>query len=426
MANRIQYRRDTAANWTSVNPVLALGEPGYETDTKRRKTGDGTTAWTGLAYTFDKTLADAAYPPVAGASVATSSVYLQRYPKAKSTAISTFHNALGARRTTPVDWVQIGNSITEGEGATARDHRFVTRARDLIRSIYPTPGVIGGANYRTANPIVASYPKDPPGAYTSDFRFGLGKRSVQLATGVPLVFTEFGTSFKIGAFRDSGTGSFSYTVDGGSATTINTAGTHTGEFLTTISGLTAGSHTVSISLVSGYVLINGLYVYNGDETSGIRTYESGHFGWKASDFISTPSGGTATDWLTSVTSIQPQLVTIELGANDAVATASTSSATFQTNLQTLITNVKAAITTAPSIVLVAYAARNDTLTEPWANYVTAMKNIAAGDATIDVLDLTTILPAVNGAPTGWYNDTVHPKNKGHNEMARALVEFITP
>jgi len=50
MANRIQYRRDTAANWTAANPVLALGEPGWETDTKLRKVGDGTTVWSGLNY----------------------------------------------------------------------------------------------------------------------------------------------------------------------------------------------------------------------------------------------------------------------------------------------------------------------------------------------------------------------------------------
>ncbi|MBT8160983.1 MULTISPECIES: hypothetical protein [Arthrobacter] len=50
MANRIQIRRDTAANWTSVNPVLASGEEGLETDTGNRKLGDGVTAWASLGY----------------------------------------------------------------------------------------------------------------------------------------------------------------------------------------------------------------------------------------------------------------------------------------------------------------------------------------------------------------------------------------
>ncbi len=55
MASRIQTRRDTAANWTSANPTLAVGEMGYETDTDKFKMGDGTTAWTSLTYHKDQT-----------------------------------------------------------------------------------------------------------------------------------------------------------------------------------------------------------------------------------------------------------------------------------------------------------------------------------------------------------------------------------
>lgn len=47
---RYQFRRDTAANWTSANPVLFAGELGYETDTQKFKLGNGTTAWNSLPY----------------------------------------------------------------------------------------------------------------------------------------------------------------------------------------------------------------------------------------------------------------------------------------------------------------------------------------------------------------------------------------
>ena len=47
---RFQVRADTAANWTSANPTLLLNEIGIETDTKKLKMGDGTTAWASLAY----------------------------------------------------------------------------------------------------------------------------------------------------------------------------------------------------------------------------------------------------------------------------------------------------------------------------------------------------------------------------------------
>jgi len=46
----IKIRRDTAANWASVDPTLAAGEIAFETDTSKIKVGDGTTAWSGLDY----------------------------------------------------------------------------------------------------------------------------------------------------------------------------------------------------------------------------------------------------------------------------------------------------------------------------------------------------------------------------------------
>jgi len=45
-----KQRRDTASNWTSNNTVLLAGEWGIESDTKKFKIGDGTTAWQSLDY----------------------------------------------------------------------------------------------------------------------------------------------------------------------------------------------------------------------------------------------------------------------------------------------------------------------------------------------------------------------------------------
>ncbi len=47
---RLRLRHDTAANWTSRNPVLLAGEVGVETDTNKVKVGNGTTAWNSLPY----------------------------------------------------------------------------------------------------------------------------------------------------------------------------------------------------------------------------------------------------------------------------------------------------------------------------------------------------------------------------------------
>ena len=50
MAVQIQFRRGTASEWATVDPVLAVAEMGIETDTDLFKIGDGVTRWNVLDY----------------------------------------------------------------------------------------------------------------------------------------------------------------------------------------------------------------------------------------------------------------------------------------------------------------------------------------------------------------------------------------
>lgn len=68
--SKIQIRNDTAANWTTSNPVLLKGEFGIEIDTRKYKIGDGTSNWAELKYasgggveikTTDPTTSDTEY-----------------------------------------------------------------------------------------------------------------------------------------------------------------------------------------------------------------------------------------------------------------------------------------------------------------------------------------------------------------------------
>ena len=43
-------RRGTADEWMRINPLLNVGEPGYEVDTHRLKIGDGFNDWLSLPY----------------------------------------------------------------------------------------------------------------------------------------------------------------------------------------------------------------------------------------------------------------------------------------------------------------------------------------------------------------------------------------
>ena len=56
VVTQFQFRRGTAAQWTSANPTLAAGEPGLETDTGKFKIGTGSTAWNSLGYTGSGTV----------------------------------------------------------------------------------------------------------------------------------------------------------------------------------------------------------------------------------------------------------------------------------------------------------------------------------------------------------------------------------
>lgn len=45
-----KFKRAEAAVWTSKNPVLERGEPGFEIDTGKLKIGNGTSDWNSLNY----------------------------------------------------------------------------------------------------------------------------------------------------------------------------------------------------------------------------------------------------------------------------------------------------------------------------------------------------------------------------------------
>ena len=48
--NIIQFRRASAAVWEAENPILNIGEPGYDTTNHAVKFGDGATRWKNLSY----------------------------------------------------------------------------------------------------------------------------------------------------------------------------------------------------------------------------------------------------------------------------------------------------------------------------------------------------------------------------------------
>ena len=50
----IQFKRGSASRWAELNPILEVGEPGYDTDSGRLKIGDGETHWNDLLFQDEK------------------------------------------------------------------------------------------------------------------------------------------------------------------------------------------------------------------------------------------------------------------------------------------------------------------------------------------------------------------------------------
>jgi parallel beta-helix repeat protein len=57
----IKFRRGAAEEWSTANPMLAAGEPGFETDTGLHKIGTGAATWDDLPYIFDEPALEAWY-----------------------------------------------------------------------------------------------------------------------------------------------------------------------------------------------------------------------------------------------------------------------------------------------------------------------------------------------------------------------------
>ena len=101
---KIQWRRGTAAVWTSANPVLSEGTPGFETDTNKFKVGDGVKDWKTLAYQ-----GDVASGVAAGAATATV-VDADEFPVSSAGVLKK------------LSWANFKSVITAAFGVRLRQH----------------------------------------------------------------------------------------------------------------------------------------------------------------------------------------------------------------------------------------------------------------------------------------------------------------
>lgn len=361
----------------------------------------------------------------------------QQLATQRSVALTPWYAALADRQFARASACCIGDSITEGQGATAYDNRWLGRLRDMLRSRYPTPGLTGGGrgyvNITGTGELSFAWPTtitgSPPGVTTGPKAGGLQFN----ATGQQVAFTLTGDSADIMWEQVGFGGTFSYKVDSGATTNISTNGGSTVDGkITHISLGSAGAHTLTLAWVSGAANVDGVVEYNGDFSAGIQVHDCGHYGWQTSTWTGTNSGVYA-----SIAALSPALVIITLGVNDQFL--GVVPATFQSNLQAIIGDVRAALTSPyPSFALNMLPPRQGQsgYAYPWSQYVQAAYNVAAADTSgpggvslVTVMDFT-LGPRLPGADADVYGlwhaaDLVHPSNKGHEYLADCLTEFLS-
>lgn len=71
-----KQRTNTSANWSTANPVLAVGQIGIESNTRKIKVGDGVTTWNSLHYAAFETVLSTTNPAAQNSGYAVGTVWI--------------------------------------------------------------------------------------------------------------------------------------------------------------------------------------------------------------------------------------------------------------------------------------------------------------------------------------------------------------
>jgi hypothetical protein len=158
MAQRIQLRRGTAAEWAAANPVLAVGEPGVETDTGKQKFGDGVTAWNSRPYASKGDTGPVGPPNTDASLLATGTVPEGRLPsRLADTALNATYAPALVNGKQPVRVGDLFHNIKD-YGAVGNGAADDTAA---FNAAIAAAGVDGGAVFFPAGVYLINGTTDP-------------------------------------------------------------------------------------------------------------------------------------------------------------------------------------------------------------------------------------------------------------------------
>lgn len=235
--------------------------------------------------------------------------------------------------------------------------------------------------------------------------------------GASKSFATTATDFVIHYVIQTGGGSFTWQIDGGATTTIDTSVGTPGYATTTISGQTNASHTLLLTVTdagsTGVILLGADCQISG---GGVRVHRIGHSGATSGNYI----GVNAANWEAGLTALAPDIVFVSLYVNDA--NAAITPATVQSNLTTLVSRIQTALPSA-DIVLLPQADSGLTWTYPISQYDTAMRTIASS-SNVGFIDAVKSLGPYNANAWGYWAVNNHPNGYSGQAYTNLMMQYL--
>ena len=398
------------------------------------------TTWEVVPRTFVRRFASGAWAPWALEPTRTEVTALgNRVTSLEETvgpdALSPWRSALANAGTAPAQVLVIGDSISEGTGATVLANRWQTILQGHLRRRY---GHLQGATWphipaRYNVTGTSGQPVTETGTNQFGYAWGLGWRTVRMEddTG-SLTFTFTGTSARVMFVQLGTTGVASVQVDGGTPVLVNTNGATNNARTWDTGPLTRGTHTITIrrdpsSAAGQHVYVQGALTWDGDEDKGIRVVDAAKHGISSSQFT-TAAANQVSDAVKAAGTFG--LAIIAVGTNDY--SSAVTPAAYRENIERLIAALRAptrAGFTGSIILLNVYRAGGRDEAQ-WQQYGNTLAELAATDPLITYVDLRTSMPDVptpHSDPSGLslYADALHPSDQGHKWIAGALFDVLT-
>lgn len=383
----------------------------------------------------DSTVATLFATPGSAVRVETESLFVA--VRAHESPLAKWFAALAKRSAAPTQIVVIGDSISEGTGASTLARRWQTALQAALRSRLGASGA--EFPFIPAWPGASSVPGWPvtrAGTVVETNSYGLGWRTAVLQNDTHvLTFAFTGTSAAIMFVRSSSTGKLRVTVDGGTPVVVDTNSTSSGQPASNAAtwstgSLTRDAHTIVVtrdtsSAAGQYPYVQGLLTWDGDESAGVRILDASHSGYSSVTMVSGTREEMASKALVGAGGAA--LAIIAMGTNDTVGP--TDVVTYKANIEAMIARLRTDGFAGSVLLLHMYkgGGLDETVYTGFGDQLSA---IAASDPDVAFLDLRRSMPDVPtpySAPAslGLFADSLHPSDAGHGWIADVLASYLT-